>query len=74
MLPISVRSIVTGLAAAAALLGLYLAIIGLAQGVEHAFEQVAADALLIALIAAGFGFCKSLMMAIRIADTSTSGG
>lgn len=68
MLPISVRSIVTGLAAAAALLCLYLAIISLAQGVEHAFEQVAADALLIALIAAGFGTQIALFVELRAVD------
>ncbi|HMC02809.1 MAG TPA: hypothetical protein VKI23_01675, partial [Cellulomonadaceae bacterium] len=53
--PIRPRSVAAGLAAGIALLGLYLAIISLAQGVTHAFEQLAADATFVGLITAGFG-------------------
>ena len=48
-LPIAPRSIAIGLVGAGALLGLYLGIISLAQGVEHALEQLAADALFVGL-------------------------
>ncbi|HLA15597.1 MAG TPA: hypothetical protein VJZ72_01750 [Candidatus Limnocylindrales bacterium] len=67
-LPIGGRSIAAGVAAAAALLGVYLAIIGLAQGVEHAFAQLAADALFVGLIAAGFGTQVALFVELRAVD------
>ena len=67
-LPIGLRSIAAGVAAAAALLGVYLAIISLAQGVEHAFEQMSADALFIGLIAAGFGTQIGLFVELRTVD------
>jgi len=68
MRPIRARSVVTGLVGAIALLGLYLAIISLAQGVTHAFEQLAADALFVGLIAAGFGTQVALFVELRAVD------
>ena len=67
-LPIAPWSIVAGLLGAAALLALYLAIIGLAQGVEHAFEQLALDAPFVGLIAAGFGTQIGLFVELRAVD------
>ena len=67
-LPIAPRSIVAGLVGSAALLTLYLAIIGLAQGVEHAFEQLALDAGFVVLIAAGFGTQIGLFVELRAVD------
>lgn len=68
MKPIRPRSVVTGLVGAIALLGLYLAIISLAQGVTHAFEQLAADAPFVGLIAAGFGTQVALFVELRAVD------
>lgn len=67
-MPIRPRSVVAGVVAAIALLGLYLAIISLAQGVTHAFEQLAADALFVSLIAAGFGTQVALFVELRAVD------
>ena len=67
-LPIGSRSIITGVLAAAALLGVYLTIVSLAQGVEHALEQLAADALFVGLIAAGFGTQVALFVELRAVD------
>lgn len=67
-LPIRPRSIVAGFVGAAALLGLYLSIITLAQGVEHAFAQLAADAPFVGLIAAGFGTQIALFAELRAVD------
>ena len=66
--PIAPRSILAGVIAAAALLGVYLAIIGVAQGLEHAFEQLASDALFVGLIAAGFGIQIALFAELRAVD------
>ena len=62
------RSVVAGVLAAAALLGVYLGIISLAQGVEHAFEQLGTDALFVGLIAAGFGTQIALFVELRSVD------
>ena len=62
------RSVVVGVAAAASLIGVYLTIIGLAQGFEHAFEQAAADAPFVGLIAAGFGIQVALFVELRKVD------
>jgi len=62
------RSVAAGLLAAAALLGVYLGIISLAQGVEHAFEQLGTDALFVGLIAAGFGTQIALFVELRTVD------
>lgn len=67
-LPIAPRSIAAGFAGAAVLLGMYLGIISLAQGVEHAFEQLATDALFVGLIAAGFGTQIALFAELRMVD------
>jgi hypothetical protein len=66
--PIRPRSVAAGLAAGIALLGLYLAIISLAQGVTHAFEQLAADATFAGLITAGFGTQVALFVELRAVD------
>ncbi|HXH25529.1 MAG TPA: YHS domain-containing protein, partial [Vicinamibacterales bacterium] len=52
----------------AALLTLYLGIISLAQGVEHAFEQLALDAPFVGLIALGFGIQVGLFTELRAVD------
>ncbi|MEW5990401.1 MAG: hypothetical protein AB1736_03530 [Chloroflexota bacterium] len=67
-LPIAPRSIVAGLIGSGALLALYLAIISLAQGVEHAFEQLALDAPFVGLIAVGFGTQIGLFVELRAID------
>ncbi len=67
-LPIAPRSVATGLVAAAALLGLYLGIISLAQGVEHALAQLVTDAPFVGLIAAGFGTQIALYVELRAVD------
>ena len=66
--PIGPRSIAAGLLGAAALLGVYLGIISLAQGAEHALEQLAADAPFVGLIAAGFGVQIALFAELRSVD------
>ena len=67
-LPIAPRSMVAGLIGSAALLTLYLAIISLAQGVDHALEQLAVDAPFVVLIAAGFGTQVGLFAELRAVD------
>ena len=65
---IAPRSIVAGIIGSAALLTLYLGIISLAQGVEHAFGQLALDAPFVGLIAAGFGMQVGLFFELRAVD------
>ena len=67
-LPIAPRSVAAGLVAAAALLGLYLGIISLAQGIEHALAQLVTDAPFVGLIAAGFGTQIALYVELRAVD------
>lgn len=67
-LPIAPRSIAAGLLGAAALLTMYLGIISLAQGVGHAFEQLALDAPFVGLIAVGFGTQVGLFTELRAVD------
>jgi hypothetical protein len=67
-LPICSRSALTGLVAAMALVGVYLGIVSLAQGVEHAIEQLALDAPFVGLIAAGFGTQVALFVELRAVD------
>lgn len=62
------RSIAAGVLAAAALLGVYIGIISLAQGAEHALEQLATDAVFVGLIAAGFGTQIALFVELRAVD------
>jgi hypothetical protein len=59
---------VIGFAGSGTLLGLYLAIISLAQGVEHAVEQLATDAVFVGLIAVGFGVQVALFAELRALD------
>ena len=66
--PIGPRSVAAGLVGAVALLGVYLGIISLAQGVEHAFAQLATDVLFVGLIAAGFGTQVTLFVELRTLD------
>ena len=68
MVPIGIRSVAAGLVGAAVLLGVYLGIISLAQGVEHAFAQLATDAIFVGLIAAGFGSQIALFVELRTLD------
>ena len=62
------RSVAAGVLAAVALLGVYLGIISLAQGVEHAVEQLATDAFFVGLIAVGFGTQIALFAELRTVD------
>lgn len=62
------RSVVAGVVGALALLGVYLGIISVAQGPEHALEQLAADAVFVGLIAAGFGTQIALFTELRAVD------
>ncbi len=66
--PVASRSILAGVIGAASLLGVYLAIISVAQGVDHAFEQLSADSLFVGLIAAGFGIQIALFAELRAVD------
>ena len=66
--PIGSRSVAAGFVAAAALLSVYIGIISLAQGVDHAFEQLTADALFVGLIAVGFGTQIGLFVELRTVD------
>ena len=66
--PIGARSVGAGVLAAAGLLGVYLGIISLAQGVEHALEQLATDGLFVGPIAIGFGTQIALFVELRAVD------
>ena len=66
--PVAVRSVAIGILAGAALLGVYLGIISLAQGPGHALEQLASDAPFVGLIAAGFGTQIALFVELRRID------
>jgi len=67
-LPVGPQSMLAGLVGAAALLGVYLGIVSLAQGVDHALAQLAADAPFVGLIAAGFGTQSALFAELRAVD------
>ena len=67
-LAVSPRSVVAGVVAALALLGAYLGIIGIAQGPDHALEQIAADAVFVGFIAAAFGTQIALFTELRAVD------
>lgn len=62
------RSVAAGLLGAGLLLAAYLGIITLAQGFDHALEQLAADAIFVGLIAAGFGTQIALFVELRELD------
>ena len=66
--PIGPRSVAVGLVGSAVLIGIYLGIISLAQGAEHALAQLAADAPFVGLIAAGFGTQIALFAELRTVD------
>lgn len=66
--PIALRSVATGLVGGVALLVVYLGIISLAQGFEHALEQLATDAVFVGLIAAGFATQVALFVELRRVD------
>ena len=59
-------SIALGLAGAAALVGLYLAIVTWAQGPEHALELLWGDRIFVGLIGAGFGTQVGLFAYLRL--------
>lgn len=63
--PVALRSVAAGLIAGVGLLGVYVGIIGVAQGFDHALEQFATDALFVALIALGFGTQVALFVELR---------
>lgn len=65
---IRARSVVAGIAASAALLGVYVGIISLAQGFTHALDQFAADAVFVGPVAAGFGIQIALFVELRAID------
>ena len=67
-LPLSPRSIAAGIVGAAVLLNLYLGIVSLAQGVEHALQQLATDALFVGFITVGFGTQIALFAELRVLD------
>ena len=66
--PIRPRSVAAGMIGAGALLLIYLGIITLAQSVDHAIEQLAIDAVFVALIALGFGTQVALFVELRAVD------
>ena len=66
--PLRARSLVAGVVGAAALLLVYLSIITVAQGVDHAIEQLTADAVFVGLIALGFGTQMALFVELRAVD------
>ncbi|MEO7230974.1 MAG: hypothetical protein ABIZ30_10325 [Candidatus Limnocylindrales bacterium] len=66
--PLAPRSIAVGLIGAGGLLALYLAIISLAQGAEHAIEQLVMDAPFVGVILAGFGTQVALFTELRVVD------
>lgn len=59
-------SIAAGVLGAAALVGLYLGIVTVAQGAEHALELLWGDRLFVGLISAGFGTQVGLFTYLRL--------
>ena len=62
------RSVAAGLIGGAALLLVYLGMITIAQGLDHAIEQMAADAIFVGLITLGFGTQIALFVELRAVD------
>ncbi len=62
------RSAVTGVVAAGGLLALYLAVISLAQGPDHALRQLVLDAPFVLAVSAGFGIQIALFAELRTVD------
>ncbi len=65
---VPLRSVAVGVVAGAALLGVYLGLISLAQGPSHALEQLASDAPFVVLVAVGFGTQVALFSELRRVD------
>jgi hypothetical protein len=65
MLPNRVRSVVAGATGTAALLGLYVGLISLAQGFGHAIDQLRTDLPFVLAIAVGFGTQVGLFVELR---------
>lgn len=63
--PLALRSLVAGVLGGVGLLAVYLGIISVAQGFDHALEQLAADAIFVSLIAVGFGTQIVLFVELR---------
>lgn len=63
--PIGGRAIAFGLAATAGVVALDLALIALAQGTAHAFDQLVADAPIVGLLAGGLGLQAALFVELR---------
>jgi drug/metabolite transporter (DMT)-like permease len=59
------RSAVAGLLGAAGLIAVYVGLITIAQGLDHALEQLAADTPFVLLLAAGFGAQLALFAELR---------
>ena len=72
--PLPIRPIVFGALAAAALFGLYLGLVTLAQGWSHATELLAEDLWLVLPIMLGFGTQVGLFTYLRLLRASTSAG
>ena len=66
--PIRAQSFVLGIVGSSALLAVYLGLISVAQGVAHALDQLAADAVFVGPIAAGFGIQIALFVELRAVD------
>lgn len=64
---------IIGLAAALALVGLYLAIVTIAQGLGHALELLAQDRFFVAAIATGFGTQAGLYSYLRVGAHISNG-
>lgn len=63
--PVGLRSVAAGVVGGLALVGVYLGIISLAQGIDHALEQLSLDALYVGAIAVGFGTQVALFAELR---------
>lgn len=66
-------SVLVGTAAAAGLVGMYLGLTGLAQGLGHAFDQLRADLPLVSAIAIGFGVQIALFAELRATHARRGG-
>ena len=72
--PLPIRPIVFGVFAATALLGLYLGLVTLAQGWDHAAELLAEDVGFVLPIMLGFGTQVGLFTYLRLLRVSASAG
>lgn len=67
-------SIALGVLGTSALVGLYLGIVTLAQGPEHAFELLWSDRVFVGLIGAGFGTQIGLFTYVRLLQRALARG